>query len=97
MTQQSETGRSKRKHLASLLPVYARKEPTTDSFARNAGLKNKLDTVIYRDEQCTKVFVRYFWYRSDAPRRSKSRITLNCFNWNLFWLDDASLLNGGRA
>lgn len=97
MTQQSETGRSKRKHLASLLPVYARKEPTTDSFARKAGLKNKLDTVIYRDKECTEVFVRYFWYRSSAPRRSTSRITLNCFDWNLFWLDNASLPQGGRA
>lgn len=97
MTHQSETVRSERKHLASLLPVFARKEPTTDPFARKAGLKNKLDTVIYRDEECTKAFVRYFWYRSDAPRRSKSQITLNCFNWNLFWLDNADLLPGGRA
>lgn len=91
------TARTVRGSTSGLIPVFARREPTLDPYARQYGLTKKLDTVIYRDEQCTKVFVRYFWHRNDAPRMSTRRITLNCFNWGHCWLSSEASAVGGSA
>lgn len=72
--------------MTTLLKVYARKEPTTDTVAKAHGLARKLDTVFYRDEQCTKFMARWPWHLSGAPRKNSSVVTLNCFKWALQWL-----------
>lgn len=82
----SKPSSSAQAEVGQLLPVFVRKEQTTDPYAKFNGLHDKMDTVIYRDAECKHVFVRYPWYRSDAPRRGKKRITLNCWPWDLQWL-----------
>ena len=37
-----------------LITLYARKEPTTDPVSIAHGLTDKLDTVVYRDKECTE-------------------------------------------
>lgn len=69
----------------SLISVYARKERTTDPLLAGPENNDRMDIVIYRDKECTKVFVRYPWYFSDKPRRNTRKITLNCWYWNLVW------------
>lgn len=64
-----------------LITIFARQEPTTEPF----GATQRFDTVIYRDRECKNRFVRFAWWSESRPRR-RSRITLNCYSWNLEWL-----------
>lgn len=68
-----------------LLPLFARKEPTTDVFALAAGLKKK-DTVYYSDAGATKLVARKPWHQSGHPRRNSKKVTLNCYSWQLNWV-----------
>lgn len=70
----------------TLLAVFARKEPTSDAVAIAAGVRDKRDTVFYRDALCTQVFARKPWYQSGHPRRNTRTVTLNCWPWNLQWV-----------
>lgn len=76
-----------------LLPVYARREPTTDrETAELNGIcpgtfTGKRDVQIYRDAECTERFARYPWHWKRPDRRNRY-VTLNCFRWRLVWLPD---------
>lgn len=70
----------------ALLPVFTRREPTTDSVALAHGLANKKDTVFYRDALCTDVMARKPWYQSGHPRRNSREVTLNCYRWQVQWV-----------
>lgn len=70
-----------------LITLFAKKEPTADSVSIQHGLEKKLDTVIYRDQECTQVIARWPWHYSNCPRRNQKRVTLDCYNWNLSWLN----------
>lgn len=70
-----------------LLSLYARKEPTVDTVAIQHGLAKKQDTVLYRDKDCTQRAARVPWHFSNCPRRSQKRITLNCWPFQLIWLN----------
>lgn len=70
----------------SLITLYARKEPTTDALSVSHGLRDRKDTVIYKDKECTNLVARWPWYQSSCPRRNQKRITLNCWPWNLSWV-----------
>lgn len=71
----------------SLLPVYVRREPTADSVALAHGLSNKKDTVFYRNAQCTEVMARKPWHQSGHPRKNSKVVTLNCYRWQLEWVN----------
>lgn len=70
----------------TLLTVFARREPTTDSVAIAQGVQGKRDTVFYKDALCTQLFARKPWYQSGHPRRNSTKITLNCFPWAIQWV-----------
>ena len=71
----------------NLLTLFAKKEPTSDSVSISRGLSSRKDTVLYRDKECTELAARWPWYYSSCPRRSQRRVTLNCYRWNLLWLN----------
>jgi len=70
-----------------LLPLYLRREPTTDhvTIERNASA-GRFDVVAYRDADATQVAARWPWYYSNKPRRNQRRVTLNCYYWKAIWL-----------
>lgn len=68
-----------------MVTLYARKESTKDPVALQFGMKEKKDTVIYRDKGCTDIVARWPWHFSSCPRYGQKRVTLNCANWNLSW------------
>lgn len=70
----------------SLLPLFARKEPTKDSIAIAHGLSDRKDTVLYRDKSCTKQVARWPWHFSNCPQPRHKRVTLNCCRWDLVWV-----------
>jgi|LNAP01.1.fsa_nt_gb hypothetical protein len=74
-----------------LINLYARKEPTKDAVSICRGLGKKMDTVLYRDPECSIVAARWPWYYSRCPRRGQKRVIFNCFKWNLVWTE---CLNG---
>lgn len=67
--------------------LYARREPTTDSFVNSIGVKGKKDLVLYEDQDCTKPASRYPWHYS-RPTRANKRVMHNCAQYNLEWLPD---------
>lgn len=69
----------------SLLKMFVRREPTVDSVALANGVRNKKDTVFYRDAKCTEVVARMPWYQSGHPRKNSRTVMLNCFRWQLQW------------
>lgn len=71
----------------SLLTLFVKKEPTTDSVAIQYGVKGKQDAVIYSDRECTKLAARWPWHYSNCPRRGQKRVMLNCCQWNMVWLN----------
>jgi hypothetical protein len=86
----------------SLLPVFLRKEPTTDpaflAYATATGFVPDpavhYDVVAYWDETCTNERARWPWYR-DKPTRRNNRLTLNCCNWRVVWKTDTLPKAGG--
>jgi hypothetical protein len=72
---------------ATAFTLFARREPTTDSFAISVGAKSKLDLVLYEDKDCTKAASRYPWFYS-RPTRANKRVMHNCTRYNLEWLPD---------
>ena len=77
-----------------LLPLYIRREPTSDAMTRAAharyGGRLPLDTVAYRDPQCSVMAGRWPWhYAASKPRYRCRSITLNCYRWGAVWLPDA--------
>ena len=70
-----------------LITLYARKEPTTDAIALSAGVRGRQDAVLYRDRECTQLAVRWPWHYSSCPRRGQRRVMLNCYRWQLEWLN----------
>lgn len=90
-----------------MITLYARLEPTTDSFIIAAGegpvyrpipagasieslikkgFFGKLDTVIYRDAECTEQLFRHNCFSSSRPTRRSKTIMYNCFRYALTWL-----------
>ena len=69
-----------------LITLYARKEATTDTVALTHGQSHRKDTVLYEDAACTKPKARFTWFSSNSPRRGQSRVTVNCWPWNLQWV-----------
>jgi hypothetical protein len=76
-----------------LIPVYARREITTDratqDLYRTPGrpVASRLcDVQIYRDPDARQPFARFPWYSSNCPTRRHRYVTLNCYRWQLVWL-----------
>ena len=68
-----------------MLSLYAKKEPTADPVTLQYGPKGKLDTVLYRDRACTQAVARWPWHHSNCPRKNQTRVTFNCYRWDLIW------------
>lgn len=75
-----------------LLTLFAKKEPTTDAIAIQycPNIKNKKDTVLYRDRECTQLAGRWSWYHSNCPRRSQKKVMFNCWPWKLEWIAETN-------
>lgn len=73
----------------TLLPLYARQEPTTDRLAQSAGLK-KRDTVFYKDAACRQFYARWRWDVSGRPT-ARATVTLNCYRWRIVWVTRADV------
>ena len=65
----------------SLITLFAKKSPSTE-----VGAGNRNDTLIFKDKECTQLFARWPWHQSGCPRKNSTRVTLNCFQWNLEWV-----------
>jgi hypothetical protein len=50
------------------------------------GFFGKLDTVIYRDAECTEQLFRHNCFSSSRPTRRSKTIMYNCFRYALAWL-----------
>lgn len=62
----------------SLITLFAREVPTQNENGRK-------DVEIFKDQGCTDLYVRIPWWHSSRPTKRSSRITLNCYKWNLTW------------
>lgn len=74
----------------SALPLYLRREPTTDPQLRAAAIPQhaRRDVVAYRDPECRRVAARWNWFCSNRPTRASKRVMFNCYLWNAVWLPD---------
>lgn len=63
-----------------MITLYARQEQTRCKIA-----PERMDTVIYRDKECTDQKARWAWHVSGRPVSRKS-VTLNCARYNLEWV-----------
>lgn len=79
-----------------LLPLYLRREPTTDhvlaecvrkGIAAPDSMSRAFDVVAYRDPDATRPAGRWMWWNPQRPDRRFHRITLNCYSWRAVWLD----------
>lgn len=74
-----------------LLPLYLRREPTTDSELKRCAPKaRRFDVVAYAsraDAAKRKAKACWSWYQS-KPTKRRRRVTLNCWQWRVVWLPD---------
>jgi len=93
MNQQSASpARQKRVVQSGLVTVYARREPTRTTVAREHAPKNRWrDVVIYRDSACTQLFGFFPFWVSRRPTRASRRFMLNCYWWAIKWLPDVQV------
>lgn len=77
-----------------MIPLYLRREPTTDftALAYCAASKHPFpskwcDVVAYADEACTVRRATWPWWHNKPTRKAK-RVTLNCYYWKAVWLPD---------
>ena len=76
--------------MSTLITLYARYEPTTDSVALAHGVKGKRDVCLYEDREATIPKARFPWHHSGKPTKASKQCMLNCYKWNLEWLPDIS-------
>lgn len=73
-----------------LITIFARKEPTEDSIAKQYAskhaLKNMKDVVFYRDAKLSIPFARWSWF-NNPPRKGTQKVTLKCWNWSVEWIN----------
>lgn len=69
-----------------MITLYARKEPTIDEVTLKYWPDtDKKDTVLYEDEECTKVKAIFTWEK--AFPRTKKQVILNCYTYSIVWVD----------
>lgn len=75
-----------------LLPLYLRREPTTDpvslAYCPPRQLATLRDVVAYRDPECTERAARWPWHYSNKPTRRNRRVMFNCYRWSARWLPE---------
>lgn len=71
-----------------LLPLFLRREPTTDVvLLKYAPRAKRNDVVAYKDRACLQPVARWGWHRRRPDRRFK-RVMLNCYQWRAIWVQD---------
>jgi len=79
--------------MTGLIPLYFRREPTTDRTLLEMCPKAKrFDVVAYSDPDMTQRKARWPWYYRKPDRRFK-RVTLNCWQWQAVWCPDVPHAN----
>lgn len=63
-----------------LLPVYLRK-------VRAQGHTRACDVLVFRDPAEKVPFCRFNWWHSGRPTKRTKQLTLNCFLWQVIWLN----------
>lgn len=77
-----------------LLPLYVRREPTTETMPSvaygipGASARKHFDVVVYRDPECLQCVGRYPWQYKSNPRVGCKSIVFNCWKWEARWLPD---------
>ena len=75
-----------------MIKVYARKEATVDNIAKKycnpSELKPLKDVVIYKERNTKDPFCRFMWDSSSKPDRRNKTCMINCFRYNIVWLED---------
>lgn len=80
-----------------LLPLYLRREVTTDYAlhdmcrAMKRPIPLKLDVVAYAspaDVRAKQPKARWGWHSLAKPTRRNKRVTVNCYQWAVVWLPD---------
>lgn len=70
-----------------MLTLYARKEPTQDSVLHQyAPGVQRFDVVFYKDRSGSDRYATWEWFKT-PPRLGQRTVTLNCYRWNVVWLD----------
>lgn len=79
----------------NLLPLYLRREPTTDHVLLQLIKRGifepapyHLDVVAYRDSTCTRLAARWPWHYTAKPTRRAVKVRFNCYDWAANWLPD---------
>lgn len=76
--------------------VYARLEPSTDTFIKDEAKKNPRirlsakkyhDVVFYRDVDCKDFLARIPWFRKGKPTKRNKYQILNSVKRPLVWLN----------
>lgn len=73
---------------SSLATLFARYEPTNDSYVLSNGIKGKRDVVIYKDREATQPMGRFPWHYTGNPTKASKSCMLNCCEWRLEWMED---------
>jgi hypothetical protein len=68
------------------LPVFLEKVPTTDQFAPKDG-KIRYDVLAWSDKEKTIPKASWGWFNSRKPTRRNKFVTLNCYRWEIVWLN----------
>lgn len=63
----------------SLITLFARQVASKD------GARGK-DVEIFKDKECTDLYVRIPWWHASKPSPKTKKVTLNCYRWNLQWI-----------
>lgn len=85
--------------LGGLLPLYLRREPSTDPKAPAYGARRAFDVVAYSDPEATRRKARWSWWASDKPRKGAKQAStrvLNCFRWSVIWLPEVVEVANGQ-
>ena len=74
----------------SLLTLYARREPTTDSvLLKYAPEAKRFDVVFYMDRNAIMPKARFMWFSAENLRPTRKTVMLNCYLWRIVWLPKA--------
>lgn len=74
--------------------VYLKHERTTDSvslqYCDEAFLDERAhhDVCIYADPECKTFIGRIPWHYSNKPDRRYKKLTVNCANYDIVWVED---------
>lgn len=73
--------------MIELLKLHVRREPASLRDPRMKG-SSRMDRVLYRDAEASRQLCVYPWWTNRGPNRRSTRITINCWPFDLVWLSE---------